>query len=578
MPKLKSVLWISFSVFFFLNTYAQRERDTIKPEKLIIVKQYNPSVNDAFKIKKQPKLGDSILTSPMVLNYSILEVPVASTFTPAKGSAGGLRLRPDNYDSYNSYARLGAGNFTSILAEFFTEVKVSDYQQLNVDLSHFSSQGGIDEVAFDDDFTTNSLQLKFRSEEKSFVWKLHTGLSLNAYNYYGIPEDLLPLLNEDVGDLSQRYFGFNVGGSLAFYDAVFKRVDVDFSTFSDNFDTKENRLQVKPQIDFFIRDQRIENFISVDYLTGELSNASLVDNEAVTNFNYAWLIAAYNPNIQINEDRFSLKLGAEFTYLSDTENQETNFYVYPKLEGSYRIKQDNLIAFGGLDGGLEQNSYQQFSSINPFVAPISGIGPTNTQYDVYLGLKGGSYAWSYSARVSYRAQENNPFFVSRAYDSDIREAFNYNNSFGIVYNDLNTTAFDVEVDYSVSNKFNLGIHANFSSYDVDEMQSAWNLPNTSASLYGSYQVSEKWSLGTSVFYMGERDDIQFSNNFPFGNTEVVSLSSFIDANFSVQYKINEQLHAFVEANNIFGGSYERWLNYPVQDLQVLGGVSFQFDW
>jgi outer membrane cobalamin receptor len=77
--------------------------------------------------------------------------------------------------------------------------------------------------------------------------------------------------------------------------------------------------------------------------------------------------------------------------------------------------------------------------------------------------------------------------------------------------------------------------------------------------------------------MGERDDNIVFGAFPTFE-EVVSLSSFIDANFSVQYKINEQLHAFVEANNIFGGSYERWLNYPVQDLQVLGGVSFQFDW
>lgn len=573
MPNLKSILWICFSVFCFLNLSAQREQDTIKPEKLIITKQYNPSVNDAFKIKKQPKLDDSILPKPKVLDYSILDVPVASTFTPAKGRAGGLRLQPDNFDNYNSYARLGAGNFTSILAEFFSEVALSDYQRLNVGLSHFSSQGGISDVAFDDDFMRNALQLKFSSEEKSFVWKLHGGLAYNAYNYYGIPNEFVPLFNQDINDLSQNYLSFNLGGSLAFYDSAFKWVDVDFINFSDNFSSQENRFKIKPQVDFFIGDQRIENFLKLDYLAGQF------DNQSDINYNYAWAIASYNPNIQINEDRFSIKLGAEFTYLSDVEASDGSFYVYPKVEGSYRINQDNLIAFGGIDGGLDQNSYHDFAQTNPFVSPISAIAPTNRQYDAFLGLKGGSYAWSYSARMSYRSKENNPFFRLNNTSQVNGEAFNYYNSFGIIYNDLKTVALDVEIDYSLNNKVTVGLDANYSSYDVGSMQAAWNLPNTQASLYANYKMNEKWSFGASVFYVGEREDLQVQNvSSPFGDLEVVKLSSFVDANFSVQYKINQQLHAFVEAKNIFGGNYERWVNYPVQDFQILGGVSFQFDW
>ena len=35
---------------------------------------------------------------------------------------------------------------------------------------------------------------------------------------------------------------------------------------------------------------------------------------------------------------------------------------------------------------------------------------------------------------------------------------------------------------------------------------------------------------------------------------------------------------FVEANNIFGENYERWLDYPVQGFQIMGGVSFHFAW
>lgn len=574
MPNLKSILWISFSVFFLVNTYAQREKDTITPEKLIITKQYNPSVNDAFKIKKQPKFNDSILPKPQVLNYSILDVPVASTFTPAKGRAGGLRLTSDNLDNFNNYARVGAGNFTSILAEFFSELALNDHQRLNIGLSHFSSQGGIDEVELDDDFMTNALQLKFSSEEQDFVWDLHGGFAYNAYNYYGVPENILPIIDGELNDISQNYLSFNLGGSLAFYEAFFKNVEVDFSNFSDNFSSQENRFVLKPQVDFFIGDQRIENSFKFDYLGGEFNNESLA------NYNYAFAITAYNPNIQINEERFSLKLGADFTYLSDLENSEGSFYVYPKVEGSYQITRGNLIAFGGVDGGLDQNSYQDFSNSNPFISPTFVVAPTNRQYDAFLGLKGGSYALSYNAKVSYTSSENNPFFTLNNTASPSGEAFNYRNSFGLVYDDLNTLSLDVEIDYSLNNKLTVGFLANYSSYDVDQLGAAFNLPETTASLFANYKMNEKWKFGASVFYVGEREDLalQESLTSPFDELEIVTLSSFVDANLSVQYKINNQLHAFVEAKNIFGGNYERWLNYPVQDFQILGGVGYQFDW
>ncbi len=573
MPSIKYLLLSCLVFVCYVDSNAQRERDTIQPEKLIITKQYNPTVNDAFKIKKQPNSNDSILPKPKVLNYSILNVPVASTFTPAKGRAGSLRLKPDNFDSFSNYARVGVGNFTSILAEFYSQVEVSDHQKLNVGLSHFSSQGGIDEVTLDDDFMTNSLELNFISEEKTFVWEVDGAFSYNAYNYYGANENLISLIQTENLDLSQNYTQFDLGGSLAFYEGIFKSLKIKYTNFMDNFDSTENHFVVQPQIDFMIGDQLIENFVKFDYLAGEFTNTNFPD------YNYAWAVTSYNPNLQINEDRFSLQLGAEVALLSDVENSESEFYVYPKVEGSYKINQDNLIAFGGVDGGLDQNSYQNLSSTNPFISPVFLVAPTNRQYDAYLGLKGGSYAWSYNAKLSFSSRENNPFFT-RFISPAFTETFSYHNSFSIFYDDLNTTALDVEVNYSVNDKITVGVLGNYSAYDTENLESAFNLPNTRASVFTNYQLNDKWKFGASVFYVGERDDIQVENPLLLNsnNLDVVTLDSFIDANLSVGYKINNQLNAFVEAKNIFGGNYERWLDYPVQDFQIMGGVSFQFDW
>jgi len=57
----------------------------------------------------------------------------------------------------------------------------------------------------------------------------------------------------------------------------------------------------------------------------------------------------------------------------------------------------------------------------------------------------------------------------------------------------------------------------------------------------------------------------------------VTLDSYFDANAHLGYKINDQLSVFGKVNNIANQGYERWLNFPVQSIQVLAGATYQFD-
>ena len=72
-----------FSLFIFSGIlYAQ---DPIGSETVTVVKPYTPSVRDASKIKSTPTRNDSVSLQKKPVQYSIFSVPVASTFTPAKG-------------------------------------------------------------------------------------------------------------------------------------------------------------------------------------------------------------------------------------------------------------------------------------------------------------------------------------------------------------------------------------------------------------------------------------------------------------------------------------------------------------
>ena len=78
--------------------------------------------------------------------------------------------------------------------------------------------------------------------------------------------------------------------------------------------------------------------------------------------------------------------------------------------------------------------------------------------------------------------------------------------------------------------------------------------------------------------MGERKDAQLNlDNMIAAEDGIVTVKSYFDANFHLGYKHNDRLTGFLKLNNIANQQYERWLNYPVQGIQVLLGASYKFD-
>jgi outer membrane cobalamin receptor len=98
-------------------------------------------------------------------------------------------------------------------------------------------------------------------------------------------------------------------------------------------------------------------------------------------------------------------------------------------------------------------------------------------------------------------------------------------------------------------------------------------------VFSDFNITEKLYGGASLFYVGERKDLVY-NNDPFGNSinQEVTLDGYVDANLHFGYRFTDRLSAFVKGSNLFGDNYEKWLNYPVQGIQGLAGVTYKFDW
>ncbi len=576
----KCIIALFFLFFIFsLDIIAQekeKEEETIETEKLVIVKAYTPTISDAFKVKSTPILNDSVTQKKKQIRYSIFSVPVASTFTPAKGKAANID-KPKRIPLYDNYATLGFGNFTSALAEFYSNFQIDRTDNIGLYLHHNSSQGGIKDVLLDDKFYNTFLDLNYTSRTKDYVYGIEVGAEHQLYNWYGLPE--IPVLTDqqiDAIDPTQNYFGAKIGGKFEFKDLYFRKVTVNYRYFGDALKSKENHFKITPTLEFEVGDELITTNFNVDFLKGNFERELQIGVEN----DYQILNLGIHPSLLILRDNLTVNLGAEVVYSVDSKNNDNDLFIYPKVTASYRLLDEFVIAYGGLEGGLKQNTYRDAVQANPYVSPTLRLTPTHNQFDGYVGLKGKiSDVVSYNFRGGYASENDKPLFINNRATALQLQGYDFGNSFSYRYDDITTLSGYGELNFNINKKFKLGTSIEYFDYTTEDEQEAWNLPDIKASIFSDYQITEKWFAGAQLFYVGERKDINNVVIFTPPTPEAtITLDSYFDANVNLRYRFNEKLSVFLKGNNLIGENYERWTHFPVQGIQVLGGVTYKFNY
>jgi len=583
MPR--HTLWVLLlTVFSSAYIFSQDKKEDKKEDKNIgtevvnVVKAYTPTISDAFKVRQVPKLNDSVTTRRKQIKYSIFSVPVASTFVPAKGKASGVK-RAKKEPLKDSYVSVGLGNFTNAVVDFYTSRSISRNETFDLSFNHHSSQGGIDGVVLDDQFFNTKLTAYYKKRTRDLSWEADAGLQHQAYNWYGLPEQIAfdPATINAI-DEGQSYFGGYARAKLSLKDSYFKEGEVFLRGFFDGESSTETRAYIKPTFELPISDELVTTAFTVDYLGGSFDRSFFVDQE----FDYTSLILGVTPSLVILRDDLTVNLGASIFYRLDSENDDNDFFIYPQVTASYRLVDEYVIAYGGIEGTLIQNSYYDFVQENQFVSPTLNIIPTDQQYDAYVGVKGKlSSNVGYDLKGSYVTENNKPLYKLNPVNitGNPEAGFVFGNSFDVVYDDVNTISVFGELNINVNRNFTLGINAEVFDYSTDNEQEAWNLPNIKGSLFGDYQISEHWFAGANIFYVGERNDLFTPEpTLPIvQEPEIVTLDSFFDVNAHLGYRFDNQLTAFLKLNNITGNEFTRWANFNVQGFQILAGATYKFD-
>jgi hypothetical protein len=566
-------------------TFAQKKDENIGTEVVNVVKPYTPTISDAFKVKETPTLEDDDNTKKEEIKYTIFSFPVASTFTPSKGRAAAVD-KSKQEKLFRNYATIGAGNYGTLNAELFVTENLNKNEYVGGMLRHLSSQGGIDNILLDDKFSNTTLDLTYGNQQKDFSWNVDAGYQHQIYNWYGLRNDFASDLADvqDRNDLvnsidpQQTYQNIYAGARFAAKESIFKDATVKFNHFSDAFGSSENRFYVTPTVGFEVSGQKVNAKFIVDYLGGSFEK----DYLGLTNgIDYGYTNIGVQPSFTYQQDDLTVHLGAGIFYSMDNENSDNKLFVYPQVTATYRIVGDVMIAYAGAEGSLKQNTYRDLVQENFFVSPTLGIAPTDQKYDIYVGMKGKiANNVGFNIRGSYKNEDQKAMFLNNAYTNENanKEGYAFGNSFDVVYDNVKTISFFGELKADFSKNVSFGVSGTFSSYTTDVQAEAWNLPGLQVNANIDFNITEKLYAGTSVFFVGERKDIFSYNSLLRPNESVTTtLDSYFDLNAHVGYKYNERWTMFLRGNNLASQDYQKWLNYPVQGIQVLLGASYKFD-
>ncbi|MDD5151583.1 MAG: TonB-dependent receptor [Flavobacterium sp.] len=575
------VLFVTFQFSF-----AQKKEENIGTEVVNVVKPYTPTISDAFKIKETPVLDDEGNTKKETIKYTIFSFPVASTFTPSKGKAEGVEKEEQKH-LFQNYATFGGGNYGIVNAELFVNQELDNNSYVGGMFRHLSSQGSIKGVELDNKFYDTSIDLTYGIHERDLSWNLDLGYQNQIYNWYGMPvgygNGLTP--NDRASLIAginpqQSYNNIYLGSKIEFNESIVKEAIVKFDHFSDAFGSSENRFYVRPSFQFDINDREVKTNVIVDYLSGSFKKDYW--NTNVNPIKYGYTNFGIASTFVMNEDDWTVHLGAGIFYSMDNQNSNNKFYIYPQINASYKVVGDLMIFYAGAEGNLEQNTYSDFVSENPFLSPTLNIAPTDKQYDIFAGLKGKIINnVSYNIRGSYVNERNKALFKSNDY-SEINPGENYTfgNSMQVVYDDMKTLSFYGELKADFSKDVTFGINGTFSSYTNTFQAEPWNLPAIKLSSTLDFNITPKWYAGVNVFYVGDRKDQKLNSDIVYivvPNLVPITLDSYFDVNAHLGFKYSDRLTAFLRANNITNKAYEKWLNYPVQGFQVVLGANYKFD-
>jgi hypothetical protein len=548
-----------------VGTLFAQEADLNK--ELILVRPYEPSVSDAQKINILPGLNDTFKIKPVFMP-TIYSRRIDTRFNVSPISAAKLQSLPQP-KLYRTYTKAGIGTNSRLLGQFaFNTVRNKEYA-LGAMLQF---DGSASKVKLDNDekvaagYTETGAQVFGKKFFRSSYLYGDLGMSGLSNLNYGYDTERIDTAFVK-GDIKKRY---------TFADAKIGIRSSHFKTDKLNFDAQlgyhytHNKTDSRGDWDTIPKGRKFnENAIG---LKATLDNNMFGGNldldiyERTGGFdslqsNFA---IGLNPWFIMDNDSIRLEVGMRLAAYKEGDHG-MQLKIYPKVEFQFTLLKDIFIPFVGIDGNMRTSTYGSLVKENPFITPGLVAPITNVKLQIYGGLKGTlTSKLAYYLRVNFATSEKEHFFVN---DSAYSLAQNY---FTVVTDNMNIFSFNGELFYNPVESIELGIKANYHSYQPTVEKKAWHRPAFTGEFFAKYNLRNKVLVNFELIGIGER----YAKIFGDPNKNMEVLKSAADLNFGVEYRYTKSLSFFLNLNNLTGAKYYRWNYYPSQRFNAMIGFTY----
>ena len=529
-------------------------------EKLVkevqVVKPYEPTISDAFKITHLPRITDTVKTIPEI-NCILQTKPmsVGYTVTPIKPAK---MVGEPLSKLYNSYVKVGLGTKMLPMLEAYVNNKRSKDYSIGAYYKFLNSIGQAtlnnDEKEFAG-FSDNDLRFFGKKFLKNSIVQGEMGLLSNTRYFYGYDTRRDTILEKE--NIKQNFLNLNLKASYKsnYVDSTHLNYDFGFKLdyTKDKFENSELGFGVVGDVNKIFTKEMVGIKVAIEHFS---------TNEALDSSNNT--VVNINPWLGIFGDKWRVRAGVNI--FSDIRGDGSKAFYYPSGHLEYDMANHYLIPYAGIDGKLEVNNFQKISQVNPFLRPGTGMQNTDHKIILYGGVRGNFNSTTfYNFKVSYALIDNMPFYFNDLVGTD-----SIGNQFSVLYDNVKLVKYFGEISVSPSEELSFNVKANYRSYEMENEAEAWHKPTFDMAFTTRYNLRHKIILKGDILAIGKRY-VKLDDSGAIGELE-----SAIDINLGAEYRYSRLLSGFVQLNNILSDGYYEWNYYPTYGFNVLVGVTYSF--
>lgn len=537
---------------------------------------YNPTLADVSKIDLRPQPYDSILPEKEI-TYGLMEVKGEVPAHVDSIDAARLNIQTAQEKLYKGFVKAGFGLYTTPLAELYYDQTRSRQNGYGIHFKHLSSNGGINDRG-PSDYSTNTLDAFYNAYLRNHVIQGRAAYDRKRVSYYGYPAtdslENLHLLSPEPPDDALRQVYNNIGFALR-VKSLYKdstKLAHDAGLEVNNFTNLGGSRELNLVLDARLAMEQGSETFGGDVLIDNNSYRGIRDS--LPELRQNGTMVGLSPFVSTTNGTYLVKVGAGI-YVDAMG--KTTFHFYPQAYAQYRLFDDILVPYIGVDGRRIRNGLRSLSRTNPFIQGAPLLANSSLMHDLYAGLRGSlGRDIGFDVRISKSRIKDRPLFLSVQQDIG---GVRYGDRFLPVYDQVDQLDIGGELRYSHDEHVNIHGGLHIFSYSTDQQAEAWNLPIYTLNLGAVYDFQDKLLVKLEAVFNGRR---QMAATLPAGwndlSPEPVSYEAdgYLDLHLGLEYRYTKRLSVFLECSNLSASKYERWYNYPVQRTLVLGGATFAF--